>query len=499
MWAFELLGLGPDADERSIKRAYAQRLRGARPDEDPAGFQRLRDAYELALRLCAHRAEAMPHKVEAAPSPAEADDVAESTEAPMPPEAPAPVRQELPAALRSQVRPVAVAARPAEPLPVAAIDLEQLQRDLLAAAERGEPEALRQWLGSRHELWSLHAKAELGRRLMARLQQHPAAMPGECFDALLAFFDLDHVQAGYDPFALQRLRRRMRLQWELQPEHIEAMARRTHDPHWPGRAPNTRMASRLLRQLVRPFQWWQALAVAVLPERPAELARFAKKLSDDHVDELLPYVPREQLRFWLLAGQPGLSLPRSAVHALRIAAGVFASLAAIALLFGVVSLTGGNADKAWAAFPTIAAWIAGIAGLIYAFMGWQWLDYWQRSPESPGQRGTWLRWACVPLIAAIGLVLKYSPVGEPMAGLVELLAIVLSVRRYRERSGAGPFPVRIHPVAWIVLINIVRGIASEGMPSLPLAEIGACIALGFWIADAWKERGRRRQPRRATA
>ena len=58
MWAFELLGLPADADERSIKRAYAQRLRGARPDEDPTGFQRLRDAYELALRLCRHRAEA---------------------------------------------------------------------------------------------------------------------------------------------------------------------------------------------------------------------------------------------------------------------------------------------------------------------------------------------------------------------------------------------------------------------------------------------------------
>jgi len=45
MWAFGLLGLTEDADERSIKRAYAQRLRGTRPDEDPAGFQRLREAY----------------------------------------------------------------------------------------------------------------------------------------------------------------------------------------------------------------------------------------------------------------------------------------------------------------------------------------------------------------------------------------------------------------------------------------------------------------------
>ena len=47
--ALRLLGLGTDADERAIKRAYAARLRTTRPDEDPEGFQRLNEAYQAAL------------------------------------------------------------------------------------------------------------------------------------------------------------------------------------------------------------------------------------------------------------------------------------------------------------------------------------------------------------------------------------------------------------------------------------------------------------------
>ena len=48
-WAHEHLGIGLDADERAIKRAYAAKLRTTRPDEDPEGFQRLNEAYQAAL------------------------------------------------------------------------------------------------------------------------------------------------------------------------------------------------------------------------------------------------------------------------------------------------------------------------------------------------------------------------------------------------------------------------------------------------------------------
>jgi hypothetical protein len=43
------LQIPPTADVRTIRRAYAQRLRTVHPEENPEGFQRLRQAYELAL------------------------------------------------------------------------------------------------------------------------------------------------------------------------------------------------------------------------------------------------------------------------------------------------------------------------------------------------------------------------------------------------------------------------------------------------------------------
>lgn len=54
-WAF--LDLPDHADERTIRRRYAQLLRVHRPDEDPEAFQRLRDAYEQALDIARWRAE----------------------------------------------------------------------------------------------------------------------------------------------------------------------------------------------------------------------------------------------------------------------------------------------------------------------------------------------------------------------------------------------------------------------------------------------------------
>ena len=45
-----VLGIDADADERTIRRAYATRLKALDIEADPAGFQRLRDAFAAALR-----------------------------------------------------------------------------------------------------------------------------------------------------------------------------------------------------------------------------------------------------------------------------------------------------------------------------------------------------------------------------------------------------------------------------------------------------------------
>ena len=60
MTVFELLGVTPDADAATIKRAYASKLRETRPDDDPEGFQRLHEAYRLALRHRQSSVETVP-------------------------------------------------------------------------------------------------------------------------------------------------------------------------------------------------------------------------------------------------------------------------------------------------------------------------------------------------------------------------------------------------------------------------------------------------------
>lgn len=62
---WSLLGLSAEADERSIKRCYAQLLKKHRPDEDAEDFQRLREAYEQAVALARRRDEESQPQAEA--------------------------------------------------------------------------------------------------------------------------------------------------------------------------------------------------------------------------------------------------------------------------------------------------------------------------------------------------------------------------------------------------------------------------------------------------
>lgn len=46
---WQILGIAPTDDESAIKRAYATQLKNNKPDKNPAGFVKLREAYEQAL------------------------------------------------------------------------------------------------------------------------------------------------------------------------------------------------------------------------------------------------------------------------------------------------------------------------------------------------------------------------------------------------------------------------------------------------------------------
>ena len=48
MNSWQILGIEPTGDEALIRRAYARQLKTCRPDSDPDGYQRLREAFEWA-------------------------------------------------------------------------------------------------------------------------------------------------------------------------------------------------------------------------------------------------------------------------------------------------------------------------------------------------------------------------------------------------------------------------------------------------------------------
>jgi hypothetical protein len=55
---FEVLGLNaPPADRKAVKRAYSKMLKVTRPEDDPEGFMRLRDAHDYALDVLRWQAE----------------------------------------------------------------------------------------------------------------------------------------------------------------------------------------------------------------------------------------------------------------------------------------------------------------------------------------------------------------------------------------------------------------------------------------------------------
>lgn len=235
-------GLPDDADERTIKRAYAQRLKSVRPDADPAGFQQLHDMYRQALAWSQRQATPASPGMEPpsppmqggddAPTPhdmppADAAHVPPSGDTPpaTQPPLPGPRIATLPAAPPSSPhppastlpRPPATDGRPLPPRPAfsasqaltSQFDMDVFMADVLEVAIHQDARSVQAWLEQRQELWSLHLKHEAGRAVLQRLFRDPPPIDTANVEAMLAFFGLDHALTGVDPLQMMQLREAM--------------------------------------------------------------------------------------------------------------------------------------------------------------------------------------------------------------------------------------------------------------------------------------------------
>ncbi|MEL1264706.1 hypothetical protein [Pseudoxanthomonas putridarboris] len=313
--AFRLLGIGADADEREIKRAYAKKLKQTRPDDDPAGFQRLNEAYQSALAHCRHRASA----------PADGDDeriddgagdshltmrltleelmqkVAQSEAEP--PGVP-------PTAVAEPIAPPPMETPPMAHGPVR-IDVAAIARQVLASAGSETPARLREWLARHDDLYLLVVKQRVGQSVFEQIAYDEVPVRPANLQVLGEFFDIA-------PPAWVEQRMRVR-------RAVESNDTATFDEERPV----------AIRQLKRRFWWPQALLMACFPGLAQRIARLARRLESDYGGDVPGIDPAQRRFFGLIA------------HPYYFGAWRWASVAATAAfataLVGAIGLLGGAA------------------------------------------------------------------------------------------------------------------------------------------------------------
>ena len=269
---WNVLGMdGPD-DRRAIKRAYAVRLKGCRPEDDAEGFARLRQAYEIAQAWAADRDSPPIAPVSIATSSDDGDRPPASPDAPAEPE--------------SAQWPVAR---------LAEYDPQARAQTLLTL----EPAALTRELAESADLWTLEIRDRLSAILARRVVAAPGAVSLETVAILAAFFHWDDVTEW------RRLARSDLPVDVLQQVLHAAQMRRTMVAGGPDVPP---LALRLLRWGTGPKAWVYALwwkgpanVQAYLSQFPPPVARLV--FGDDVV------------RFWDRVGRGGGVL---ALHMLRL-------------------------------------------------------------------------------------------------------------------------------------------------------------------------------------
>lgn len=515
-WGHEALELDEDADERAVKRAYAKRLRATRPDEDPAGFQRLHEAYQAALAYAKYRAQWGPDEDEQDDSENVAETVPVlpatdlvSVESPEPP---------APSAERASSVPFVAGLRPLEAesdelgqhdpvVPVASgsaspsvppvrpdlhvselgeppLDVAAFAERVLNAASKGPPVEFEHWLQQRQELWSLRDKPLVGAHLLWHVIHGNAPVRMENFDALSRCFGWDEVGSELDPDTARTTRQRLHREWAVQPDNHAWLA---HYLNRPGASVNPAQAGQRLAWLSRPQKRWRALLYAALLERVPAMRHLLDVLGIETVEQAPASLEREQVAFWLALTRPGqFNVPKMQLVALRSLACALAWLTLIGVAALGVRPNGPRSMGQTLDLGLYGALLLFVGGMLV--MPMRRLLEWQSADEVPGQRGLWLQRLLVPTLAIASILIIHA-LDQRIAGtlLAFPTALIALVRWWRRGAFELQFSGRFGGWGLLALVPLVK----VGGVALLFGEIPAAAALILWAIDAVNNCGRR--------
>ncbi|BAV98525.1 conserved hypothetical protein [Lysobacter enzymogenes] len=324
MTPHQRLGIGRDADEREIKRAYARELKRCRPDENPEGFQALQEAYRHCLDYFAQvrlqfadggdddDGYAENEETVATQAPTERADHSDAAPLPVysrvlsiaelaaelaadedraratgetgqrtetsdakvpPPDRPGPEAPR-PDFARSSAGASGAAATIPELAPDPAppsfhFDGDAFLQELLRRSHDDVPFALTRWLQNLEPLYSLDLKHALRAPLAQVLAELEPPPPPESLRAIFVFFDLDQI-GPREPLLFQ-LAHRAQVRADAALELERALARRSGSR---GNA-TERM---LLRELRDPVSPPRRLLIALYPGLPSRVMNLAASL-----------------------------------------------------------------------------------------------------------------------------------------------------------------------------------------------------------------------------
>lgn len=512
--ALRELGLGPDADERAVKRAYAAKLKTVRPDADPEGFQRLHAAYQQALEWVRERSDQAANvAMVESPATESSSDRIDGFE----PQSQAVYTETLAAEALSELLNTDDGPQAADRNFDASDDgisaqvqadgsqdserfsLDDFLGDCATLAMNGRDGELLEWLNAQPFLWSLEHKAQIAHWLLRFLHEQRPPIEGRRFDVLADFFGLLDLNSGYDAYFIQHVRHRLQLAWETRTDQVRSLAQRTGIDGG-SLASNLRQIRRMLKQIKRPLNIMQALIAALMPMYPTAVRRFIHRLDFGNLDDFPPDINPEQVAFWDAAGdRMRISKPRLQVGFLR------------CLVYAAIGMLGTLLVKAMTPGSVIAldiAWKAGAIMLFAMLQGWlllllgQACVRWQCLPEDHETRFDRWRPALIPIMALGAFLLGRQQGFTGSAIMLSMATLLLSLYRYQSRNGpifGKPFlemkswHLSVFFFAIVMLTAISNRVPVYLIPGLNV------VSLLLWFVDLRKQRHAAKAERETSA